>query len=125
MWLPQRRWNNVAAVATMPGGKALGVDEVPVELLKNERVQEILLPILNNIDTAEGEAPDELLLARLIAIFKKKGSAADANNYRGIALMSLCAKLRNKMLLLRMASDPDAGRHNMYLHCVACLNNVA
>ena len=91
----------------MPGGKALGVDEVPVELLKNERVQEILLPILNNIDTAEGEAPDELLLARLIAIFKNKGSAADANNYRGIALMSLCAKLRNKMLLLRIRPHLD------------------
>ena len=47
----------------MPCGKALGVDEVPVELLKNVRVQELLLPILNEIDTAEGDAPDELLLA--------------------------------------------------------------
>ena len=45
------------------------------------------------------ESPAELLLSRLIPIFKNKGSAADANNYRGIALMSLCAKLRNKMLL--------------------------
>ena len=96
-----------AAVATMPSGKALGVDEVPVELLKNERVQELLLPILNEIDTAEGDAPEELLLARLIAIFKNKGSATDANNYRGIALMSLCAKLRNKMLLLRIRPHLD------------------
>ena len=91
----------------MSCGKALGVDEVPVELLKIERVQELLLPILNEIDTAEGDAPDELLLARLIAIFKNKGSATDANNYRGIALMSLCAKLRNKMLLLRIRTPLD------------------
>ena len=91
----------------MPCGKALGVDEVPVELLKIERVQELLLPILNKIDTADGVAPDELLLARLIAIFKNKSSATDANNYRGITLMSLCAKLRNKMLLLRIRPHLD------------------
>ena len=33
--------------------------------------------------------------------------AADANNYRGIALMSLCAKLRNKMLLQRIRPRLD------------------
>ena len=91
-----------AAVASMPCGKALGVDELPMELLKIGRVQELLLPILNDMDTSNEESPAEMLLSRLIPIFKNKGSAADANNYRGIALMSLCAKLRNKMLLQRI-----------------------
>jgi hypothetical protein len=54
------------------------------------------------MDTSNEEFPAEMLLSRLIPIFKNKGSAADANNYRGIALMSLCAKLRNKMLLQRI-----------------------
>ena len=54
------------------------------------------------MDTSNEESPAEMLLSRLIPIFKNKGSAADANNYRGIALMSLCAKLRNKMLLQRI-----------------------
>ena len=96
-----------AAVATMPCGKALGVDEVPVELLRNERVQQLLLPIFNTFGTTEEAAPYELLLASLIAIFKNKGSAADVNNYRGIALNSLSAKLRNKMLLLRIRPHLD------------------
>jgi hypothetical protein len=96
-----------AAVATMPCGKALGVDEVPVELLRNERVQQLLLTIFNTFDTTEEIAPNELMLACLLAIFKNKGSAADFNNHRGIALNSLSAKLHNKMLLLRIRPHLD------------------
>ena len=95
-----------AAASTLQRGKALGVDEVPVEILQIEKVQEMLLPIINSFNTEE-EAPHELLLARLVAIFKNKGSAKDANNYRGIALMSLVSKLFNKMLLLRIRPHLD------------------
>ena len=51
-----------AAVASMPCGKALGVDEVPMELLKIGRVQELLIPFLNDMDTSNEESPAEMLL---------------------------------------------------------------
>ena len=49
----------------------------------------------------EKEVPDEWLQSVLIPIFKK-GNPNNCANYRGIALMAVCAKLFNRMLLVRL-----------------------
>ena len=51
-------------------------------------------------------APIEWLESILVPVFKK-GSAADCNNYRGIALIRLVAKLFNRILCDRLRAGLD------------------
>ena len=84
-----------AALATMPCGK-IDFYEVPMELLKIGMVEELLFPIiLNDMDTSNKEAPAKMLLSQLIPIFENKGSASDANDYRGITLLIYCEYFAN------------------------------
>ena len=70
------------------------------ELLKLEGLHQHILEIINR--TYEAKAvPSEWLISVLVPIYKK-GSASDPGNYRGIALMSACAKLYNRLLLDRL-----------------------
>ena len=88
------------AIKALSNGKAPGVDSITNELLKLEDLHPIILQIINKIYEAK-EVPTEWLISVLIPIYKK-GSASDPGNYRGIALMSACAKLYNRMLLVRL-----------------------
>ena len=47
------------------------------------------------------EVPEEWLMSVLIPIYKN-GCSSDPGNYRGIALMSACAKRFNWMLLVHV-----------------------
>ena len=88
------------AASQLKMGKACGIDSIPPELLRLTGIQEALLPILNQVfDT--GQTPEEWKVSGIIPIFKK-GDASMCENYRGIALMSLTAKLYNKILINRI-----------------------
>ena len=78
-------------------GKACGMDSIPPELLKLTGIHETLLPVLNQAFET-GVVPEEWKVSGIIPIFKK-GDASVCANYRGIALMSLAAKLYNRILL--------------------------
>ena len=75
------------------------------ELLKLEDLHPLILEIINKTYKAK-EVAAEWLISVLIPIYKK-GGASDPGNYRGIALMSACAKLYDRMLLVRLRSVFD------------------
>jgi Reverse transcriptase (RNA-dependent DNA polymerase) len=62
--------------------------------------------MLNNIYLSK-RPPAEWLISILIPVLKK-GTASDANNYRGLALMSVTAKLYNRILLTRIRNVLNA-----------------
>ena len=94
------------ATKAMQDGKAAGVDELVNEILKLSEFHPILLNIINQAYVTKS-VPLEWLISLLIPVFKK-GDSSDPNNYRGIALMCVCAKLYNRLLLerLRTVLDP-------------------
>ena len=94
-----------AAVASVSVGKASGVDGMINEILKLNDLHPVLLDILNSAYSSK-TVPLEWLVSVLIPVFKK-GVSSDPNNYRGIALMCVCAKLYNRLLLERLRSVLD------------------
>ena len=88
------------AIKALGNGKAPGIDDMTNEVLKLEELHPIILQIINKTYETK-EVPEEWLMSVLIPIYKK-GCASDPGNYRGIALMSACAKLYNRMLLVRV-----------------------
>ena len=70
-------------------GKAVGPDDIPVEVLKclGESAVSFLTKLYNR--TMESERmPEEWVDSVLIPIFKNKGDVQSCNNYRGITLIS-------------------------------------
>ena len=94
-----------SAVESMCCGKACGLDNMVTEVLKLTELHPLLLGILNHVWVTK-RPPSEWLTSVLVPILKK-GSASDCNNYRGIALMSVAAKLYNKILQKRLAIGLD------------------
>ena len=93
------------AVSSLECGKAPGIDGMINEILKINDFHPILLDIINQAYVSK-KVPLEWLMSVLIPVFKK-GDSTDPNNYRGIALMCVCAKLYNKLLLIRLRSVLD------------------
>ena len=88
------------ATMSLKNGKTAGVDELINEILKLSEFHPILLDIINQAYVSK-TVPLEWLISLLIPVFKK-GDSSDPNNYRGIALMCVCAKLYNRLLLERL-----------------------
>ena len=69
----------------MKNGKAVGPDNIPVEVWKSlDEVGEDLLTRLFNDILRGGRMPDEWRRSTLIQIFKNKGDILKCGNYRGI-----------------------------------------
>jgi Reverse transcriptase (RNA-dependent DNA polymerase) len=96
----------VLAVKFLSSDKACGLDEVVTQILKLNEIHCLLLNILNNIYQSK-KPPAEWLISILVPVHKK-GSVSDTNNHRGLALMSVTAKLYNRILLVRIRNGLDA-----------------
>ena len=91
----------------MSQNKALGLDEICVQLMKIPALVPIFVKIMNfTLRNGYPRAPDQWLTSLLIPIHKK-GEISDCNNYCGIALLSIAAKLFNRILLMRIRSILD------------------
>ena len=88
-----------SAVKALRTGRATGLDQVTAESLKLPELREELLEVLNAV-YASGRVSEEWHLSALIPI-PKKGDLSMRTNYRDIALMSIPAKLYNRILLSR------------------------
>ena len=95
--IPQNEQNFIAEVSRMDveralkkmkKGKAVGPDEIPVEVWKclGAEGTKWLTKLFNQILTSE-EMPAEWRASTLIPIFKNKGDIQECKNYRGIKLM--------------------------------------
>ena len=99
-----------SAVKALRTGRAPGLDQVTAESLKLPELHEELLAVLNSVYLS-GTVPPEWHLSALIPISKKRDLSL-RNNYRGIALMSIPAKLYNRVLLSRIRRALDSHLRN-------------
>ena len=90
----------------MKNGKAVGPDDIPVEVWKclGESALKFLTKLYNR--TMESERmPEEWRDSVLIPIFKNKGDVQSCSNYRGIKLIGHTMKLWERIIERRLRRD--------------------
>ncbi|XP_062866594.1 uncharacterized protein LOC134329279, partial [Trichomycterus rosablanca] len=94
------------ALKRMKKGKAVGPDNIPVEVWKclGEMAVRFLTQLLNAIVESE-KMPEEWRRSVLVPIFKNKGDVQSCNNYRGIKLMSHTMKIWERVVEARLRQD--------------------
>ncbi|KAK3568622.1 hypothetical protein QTP86_010800 [Hemibagrus guttatus] len=85
------------ALKRMKSGKAVGPDDIPVEVWKclGEAAVEFLASLFNRVLESE-RMPEEWRRSVLVPIFKNKGDVQSCSNYRGVKLMSHTMKTWRK-----------------------------
>ncbi|KAK3569322.1 hypothetical protein QTP86_026824, partial [Hemibagrus guttatus] len=91
------------ALKRMKSGKAVGPDDIPVEVWKclGEAAVEFLTSLFNRVLESE-KMPEEWRSGVLVPIFKNKGDVQSCSNYRGIKLMSHTMKLWERVVEARL-----------------------
>ncbi|KAK3535087.1 hypothetical protein QTP70_003936 [Hemibagrus guttatus] len=87
----------------MKSGKAVGPDDIPVEVWKclGEAAVEFLASLFNRVLESE-RMPEEWRRSVLVPIFKNKDDVQSCSNYRGIKLMSHTMKLWERVVEARL-----------------------
>ena len=86
-------------------GKAAGPDTIPPEVFKHCDFDEIALEFCNKALT-ENDKPDLWSFMNIIPV-PKSGDLTNTNNYRGISLICIIAKIYNRLILNRIRSVID------------------
>ena len=96
------------ALRRMKKGKAVGPDELPVEIWKCMGEMEIkfLTRLFNRLLMGE-QMPEEWRRSVLIPIYKNKGDAQCCGNYRGIKLMSHTMKVWERIIETRLRESVE------------------
>ncbi|KAK3541127.1 hypothetical protein QTP86_015732, partial [Hemibagrus guttatus] len=91
------------ALKRMKSGKAVGPDDIPVEVWKclGEAAVEFLANLFNRVLESE-RTPEEWRRSVLVPIFKNKGDVQSCSNYRGIKLMSHTMKVWERVVEARL-----------------------
>ncbi|KAK3540839.1 hypothetical protein QTP86_002343 [Hemibagrus guttatus] len=91
------------ALKRMKSGKAVGPDDIPVEVWKclGEAAVEFLTSLFNRVLESE-RMPEEWRRSVLVPIFKNKGDVQSCSNYRGIKLMNHTMKLWERVVEARL-----------------------
>ncbi|KAK3510194.1 hypothetical protein QTP70_026787, partial [Hemibagrus guttatus] len=91
------------ALKRMKSGKAVGPDDIPVEVWKclGEAAVEFLASLFNRVLESE-RMPEEWRRSVLVPIFKNKVTCRFCSNYRGIKLMSHTMKLWERVVEARL-----------------------
>jgi hypothetical protein len=92
-------------VKSLSSNTACGLDEAVTQILNLNEIQSLLLDMLNNIYLSKKPLAEWLI--SLLIFAHEKGSVSDTNNYRGLALVSVTAKLYNRILLKRIRNGLD------------------
>ena len=96
------------AIAKLKKNKAPGPDGVPNEVFQLlDADGEIALLNLYNDTLRTQDVPSSWTEARVVSIYKGKGSDTDVNNYRPISLLNTTYKLFATMMQARMAQHSD------------------
>ncbi|KAK3545468.1 hypothetical protein QTP70_007685 [Hemibagrus guttatus] len=91
------------ALKRMKSGKAVGPDDIPVEVWKclGEAAVGFLASLFNRVLESE-RMPEEWRRSVLVPIFKNKGDVQSCSNYRGIKLMSHTMKVWERVVEARL-----------------------
>ena len=92
------------AIKQMKSGKASGLDGLPLEFWSIDGLFEFLLQFCN--ETLNGNRPDEWGLSSIVPV-PKKGDLTSVDNYRGISLTQVAAKVYNRLILNRIRPEMD------------------
>lgn len=93
----------IVAVQQQQNKKAVGIDNVPGELLKyggaelHETIWKLFVKMWD-----EERVPDEFRVSRVCSLYKNKGNRSDCNSYRGISLLTSPGKIFARILLNRL-----------------------
>ncbi|KAK3561816.1 hypothetical protein QTP86_014395, partial [Hemibagrus guttatus] len=98
-----RKYEVRKALKRMKSGKAVGPDDIPVEVWKclGEAAVEFLTSLFNRVLESE-RMPEEWRRSVLVPIFKNKGDVQSCSNYRGIKLMSHTMKVWERVVEARL-----------------------
>ena len=113
-WSHPANWSDISrkefddAVREMKNGKASGIDEITVEMIRcgGDIVADYLFGICR-LAWQCGRVPNAWLLAVIIALFKNKGSVYDCENYRGISLLAIPSKVYSRIVIGRVGLVTD------------------
>ncbi|KAK3572128.1 hypothetical protein QTP86_022206 [Hemibagrus guttatus] len=96
------------ALKRMKSGKAVGPDDIPVEVWKclGEAAVECLASLFNRVLESE-RMPEEWRRSVLVPIFKNKGDVQSCSNYRGIKLMSHTMKVWERVVEARLRKEVE------------------
>ena len=90
----------------MGKGKAVGTDDIPVELWKMLGAEGAdWLARLFNVILRTRKMPDEWRTSTLVPLYKNKGDILDCNNYRGIKLLSHTMKIWERVVERRLRKE--------------------
>eukprot|EP00111_Clytia_hemisphaerica_P004088 TCONS_00011696-protein len=92
------------AIKQMKNNKEPGLDSIPLGLWKLPKCKEILLTFCNA--TLDGARPPEWGLSAIVPV-PKKGDLTKTDNYRGISLSQVSAKIYNRLILNRRRPKID------------------
>ena len=88
--------------------KVVTFDSIPPKHLKNS--SKVCAPILHNLMVnfvEEKSFPDELKLANLTPVFKKKGEKTSVKNYRPISVLPTVSKIFERFMQEQMVNHID------------------
>ena len=86
----------LASIKSMSNHKSCGLDEIPAESWKTGPLSNVLLLVCNK--ALKGDVLDAWKQLAIIPL-PKKGNFSLPENYRGISLTSVAAKIYNQMIL--------------------------
>jgi hypothetical protein len=93
-------WEYQSVANKLKYNKCASDDIISAEILRNCDLEQEILDFCNGIHL-NGEKPEQLSSINIIPI-PKKGDLTNTNNYRGIAISSVVAKVFNKMIYNRL-----------------------
>ena len=98
------RWEELSKVLkTIKRGKAVGLDEIPGEVLADcsKEVENAMLSAMNDIKKKH-EIPKQWERVSITTIYKEKGSQKELVNHRGIFLTPVLSKVFERLICLRI-----------------------
>ena len=89
----------------MDSSKSSGITGIPVKIIKacTEKITPILIDFFNNC-LSNSNIPIEWTHAIVTPLYKKKGPVTLMNNYRGISILTLIAKLFEKLIFSQISN---------------------
>ena len=98
-------------VSTLNNSKASGPFSIPTDVFKMTK-HILASPLTNiiNLSFSTGIYPDNLKIAKVVPVFKNKGSILQCNNFRPISLLSNINKIYEKLIYTRLYKFLDT--HN-------------
>jgi hypothetical protein len=92
------------------GGSAPGLDGIHTKFIK-EHINAVIEPLLFIINESirTGKFPNAFKIAKVIPIFKS-GSKSDINNFRPISMLSVFAKILEKLVKLQLQSHLEINK---------------